>query len=153
MPDRTAPYPSYNYLVDLKGPRDPAKLLGGFSDVTGLTTETHMSEYRDGNEPKAHVRKIPGSYTVGPVTLKRGVVNSADLWDWMQQTRVQGAAAKRDVTITLRDEAGNPVQVYKLFNVSPSKISGPNLVGKGGADVAMEEFVLTPEDIEITPVS
>jgi phage tail-like protein len=153
MPDRTAPYPAYNYLIDLKGPRDPAKLLGGFSDVNGLTTETHISDYRDGNEPKAHTRKIPGSYTVGKVTLKRGVVNSSDLWDWIQQTRVKGVAAQRDVTITLRDEAGNPVQVYKLFNVSPSKISGPTLVAKGGGEVAMEELELTPEDIQITPAS
>jgi len=36
MATRTAPYPSYSFLVDLKGPRDPEKPLGGFSDVTGL---------------------------------------------------------------------------------------------------------------------
>jgi len=35
MADRTAPYPSYNYIVDIGG-RDPQKPLGGFSDVSGL---------------------------------------------------------------------------------------------------------------------
>jgi len=111
MADRTAPYPAYNYLVDLRGPRDPEKLLGGFSDVSGLTTEIHISEYRDGNEPEAHVRKVPGSHKVGDVTLKRGIVNSLDLWSWMQDTRTTGVAAQRDVTITLRDESSTPVQV------------------------------------------
>ena len=60
MADRTAPYPAYNYLVDLRGPRDPEKLLGGFSDVSGLTTEIHISEYRDGNEPDTvRIYQIP----------------------------------------------------------------------------------------------
>lgn len=153
MPDRTAPYPAYNYLVDLKSSRNPAQPLGGFSDVSGLNAEIHVSDYRDGNEAKAHVRKIAGSYTVGKVTCKRGVVNSSDLWDWITQAQTQGVGAQRDVTITLRDEGGNPVQIYKLFNVTPSKITGPTLAGKGGGDVAMEELELTPEDMQILPAS
>ncbi len=79
MANRTAPLPAYNYLVDLNGDRDPTKLLGGFSDVSGLETDIHISEYRDGNEVEPHVRKIPGSHKVGDVTLKRGVVDSSDL--------------------------------------------------------------------------
>jgi len=47
MPDRIAPYPSYKYLVDLKTSRKPDQPLGGFSDVSGLKTEIHISEYRD----------------------------------------------------------------------------------------------------------
>src|ERR1700722_19919690 len=153
MADRTAPYPAYNYLVDLKGPRDPAALLGGFSEVSGLTSEIHVSDYRDGNEVNPHVRKIPGSHTVGPVTLKRGVVNTKDLWDWITQTRTTGVDAARDVTITLRDESGARVQIYKLTNVYPSKHTGPTLSGKGGGEVSMEELVLTPEALEVSSVS
>lgn len=153
MADRTAPYPAYNYLVDLKGPRNPEKLLGGFSDVAGLNTEIHVSDYRDGNEVNPHVRKIPGAHTVGKVTLKRGVVNSSDLWDWIKQTRKHGVDGQRDVTITLRDEANNPVQLFKLFNVIPSKYTGPTLSGKGAGDVAMEELELTAEGLEITPAA
>lgn len=153
MPDRTAPYPAYNYLVDLKGPRDPEKLLGGFSDVSGLSTEIHISEYRDGNELQAHVRKIPGSHKVGDVSLKRGIVDSSDLWEWIVQTRTAGVAAQRDVTITLRDESNNPVQAWKLRNVVPMKYTGPTLAGKGSGDVAMEELVLSAEGLDITELS
>jgi phage tail-like protein len=150
---RTAPYPSYNYLVNLNGPRDPGKLLGGFSDVSGLTTETHISEYRDGNEAEAHVRKVPGSHKVGDVTLKRGVVDSSDLWAWITQTQTTGILAQRDIIITLLDEAGNPVQLWKLRNVVPMKYTGPTLAGKGGGEVAMEELVLSAEGFEIDPAS
>ena len=153
MANRTAPYPSYNFIVNLNGPRDPEKLLGGFSDVSGLSTEIHISEYRDGNEAEAHVRKVPGSHKVTDVTLKRGVVNSSDLWDWMTETRTTGILAQRDVVITLRDEAGNPVQSWKLRNVVPMKYNGPTLSGKGGGEVAMEELTLCAEGFEIAPAS
>jgi phage tail-like protein len=148
MPDRTAPYPAYNYLVDIGG-RDPNQPLGGFSDVSGLSTDIHMSEYRDGNEREPHVRKIPGSHKVGDVTLKRGIVNSSDLWSWISDTRTNGYSAKRDVTITLRDEANNPVQAWKLRSVAPMKYTGPTLAGKGAGDVAMEELVLSAEGFDI----
>jgi phage tail-like protein len=150
---RTTPLPGYNYIVDIKSARDPEQLLGGFSDVTGLTTEVHVSEYRDGNEKNPRVRKIPGAHTVGKVVLKRGIVNSQDLWDWMTQTRGTGVNAQRDVTITMRDEAGNSVQLFKLTNVVPSKYTGPTLSGKGAGDVAMEELELTAEGLEVAPAT
>jgi len=149
MATRTAPYPAYNYIVNLNGPRNPEQLLGGFSDVSGLNTEIHISEYRDGNEAESHVRKMPGSHKVGDVTLKRGVVDSSDLWAWITQTETTGVLAQRDVVITLRDEAGNSVQSWKLRNVVPMKYTGPTLAGKGGGEVAMEELVLSAEGFEI----
>lgn len=149
MATRTAPYPAYNYLVNLNGPRGADQLLGGFSDVSGLNTEIHISEYRDGNEKQPHVRKMPGSHKVGDVTLKRGVVDSSDLWAWITQTETTGVLAQRDVVITLRDEANNPVQSWKLRNVVPMKYTGPTLAGKGGGEVAMEELVLSAEGFEI----
>jgi phage tail-like protein len=151
MASRTAPYPSYNYIVNLNGPRDPGKLLGGFSDVSGLSTEIHISEYRDGNEAEPHVRKIPGSHKVGDVTLKRGVVDSSDLWAWITETEKTGILAQRDVIITLRDEASSPVQSWKLRGVVPMKYTGPTLAGKGGGEVAMEELVLSAQAFEISP--
>jgi phage tail-like protein len=150
MSNRTVPYPSYNYLVDLKGPRDPSKPLGGFSDVAGLKTELHISEYRDGNDLANYVHKFSGMHTTADVTLKRGVVDTSDLWDWISDARTNGASAQRDVTITLRDEANNPVQIYKLYSVTPKGYMGPTLSGKGAGDVAIEELVLAPETIEIT---
>jgi len=150
MPNRTAPYPSYNYLVDLKGSRDPEKPLGGFSDVAGLKTELHLSEYRDGNDKANYVHKYCGMHTTADVTLKRGLVDTSDLWDWITDARTNGSSAQRDVTITLRDEANNPVQVFKLYAVTPKGYTGPALSGKGAGDIAIEELVLAPETIEIT---
>jgi phage tail-like protein len=153
MPDRVVPFPNYSYLVDLKGPRKPDQPLGGFSEVSGIKTELHVSEYRDGNDPNPWVHKYSGLHTTGDVTLKRGVVDTSDWWDWITDARTNGASAQRDVTITLRDEANNPVQIFKLYNVVPKGYTSPPLNGKASGDLAIEELVLAPENIEVKPAN
>jgi phage tail-like protein len=147
MPSRVDPYHQFNFLVNL-GIRDPQQPLGGFSDVSGLTTELVVSEYRNGNAKENHVDKVSGLHKVGDVTLKRGIVNSMDLWQWIQDARTNGVDARKDVTITLRDEAQQPVQSWKLRGVVPLKYTGPTLAAKGG-DIAMEELVLSCQAFEI----
>jgi len=145
MIQRDTPYGAFNFVVDLGG--GPA---GGFSDVSGPVTEMTVAEYRNGSEPENHVRKVPGMHKVGDVTLKRGLIGSSDLFDWIKQTRTEGVKAKRTVTISLFDEARNgPVTVWLLRGVVPLKFTGPTLAGKGGGDVAMEELVLSCEGFEV----
>jgi phage tail-like protein len=146
---RTAPYPAYNYLVSIPGQVAWDQPLGGFSEVTGLKLEMHISEYRDGNDSSPHVRKYPGVHSVGDVTFKRGVVDSTTMWGWISNTRTNGYQAQLDITIMLRDEAGNPVQKYKLTNAVPKSFTGPALNGKGSGDVAIEELVVAAEGYEI----
>ena len=152
MPDRTTPYGAFNFVVNLNGPIGEDQPLGGWSDASGLSNEITIAEYRNGNEKPNHVRKIAGVHKVGDVTLKRGIVNSADLWSWITQTRTQGIAAKRTVVITLRDETGKSVQKWTLGGVLPMKYTGPTLAAKGGGDVAMEELVLSGESLETEAV-
>ena len=146
MANRTTPYGAFNYLVNFDG----GEVFGGFSDVSGIGTEVTIAEYRNGNEKENHVRKVAGIHKVSDVTLKRGILNSKSLFDWINQTRTQGPAAQRNVTITLLDEAHAPVQTWVLRGVVPMKYTGPTLAGKGGGDVAMEEIALSAEALEIT---
>jgi len=145
MPDqRQSPYSAFNFLVEFNG----QDISAGFSEVTGLSAEITMAEYRNGNDKENHVRKVPNISKVGDVTLKRGVIKSKDLWDWINLTRREGWAAQRNVIITLMDEANeNPVQRWTLQNTVPIKYTGPSLNAKGGSDVAMEELVLSAEGI------
>ncbi len=146
---RTHPYGAFNYLVKLGDDWDETALLGGFSDVSGIGTEMTIAEYRNGNEAENHVRKVSGIHKVSDVTLKRGIVNSKDLWDWIEDVRKNGPGAQRIATITMRDEAGNDVQTWKLRGTVPMKYTGPTLAAKGGGDVAMEELVLSAEGMDL----
>jgi phage tail-like protein len=148
MSDRATPYLGFNFIVALQsgGGTTP---VGGFSDVSGLSTEITVAEYRAGNFPENHSDKYPSVFKQGDVTLKRGVVKNKDIHDWVEAVRTTGVAAKRDsVVITLLDEARQPVASWTLRSVMPLKHTGPTLAAKGGADVAMEELVLSVEKIE-----
>lgn len=145
MATRTSPYGAFNFIVNIDG----GEIFGGFSDVSGIGNEITVAEYRNGNDKENHVSKIPGVHKVSDVTLKRGIVNSKTLWDWIKETRVNGPDAQRNVSITMLDEAQSPVQSWLLRGVIPMKYTGPTLSGKGGTDVAMEEIVLSAEGLEI----
>ena len=109
-----------------------ATTFGGFSDVSGIGTEITVAEYRNGNEKENHVRKVPGVHKVSDVTLKRGIVDSKSLLDWIKETRTTGAGGKKkSVTITLHDEAQAKVQSWVLADVIPMKYTGPTLAGEG----------------------
>ena len=144
MPDRTSPYGAFNFTVEVQGVE-----LGGFSDVSGLGTELTVAEYRNGNEKENHVRKVAGLHKVSDVTLKRGVINSATLWEWVEEARVAGPSAQKSVVITLQNESHEAVQSWVLRGVIPLKYTGPTLAGKGGGDVAMEEVVLSAEGFTV----
>ncbi len=146
MANRTTPYGAFNFLVNFDG----GELFGGFSDVSGIGTEVTVAEYRFGNDRENHVRKVAGVHKVSDVTLKRGILNSKTLFDWIAATRTQGPDAQKSVTITLLDESQKPVQSWVLRGVIPMKYSGPALAAKGGGDVAIEEVVLSAEALELT---
>jgi phage tail-like protein len=88
-------------------------------------------------------------HKVSDVTLKRGILNSKTLFDWIGATRINGPDAQKSVRITLLDESQKPVQAWVLRGAIPMKYTGPTLAGKGGGDVAMEEVVLSAEAMEL----
>ena len=147
---RDNPYGAFNFLVALGGDQgsgDEGSIIGGFSDVSGLGFEVQYAEYRNGNEKVNTVRKVQNTFKNTDVTLKRGLVGSTDLADWLKDIR-EGTIDPRTVTITLLDEARKPVATWKLLFAQATKWTGPTLAAKGGTETAMEELVLCHQGIE-----
>lgn len=141
---RDNPYGAFNFMVSLQDGQETS-IVGGFSDVSGLGREVNYSEYRNGNEPFNTVRKVANTYKSDDVTLKRGMVGSTALFEWLKAVG-DGEHDPRLVTITLLDEARNPVSSWELRNAQPKKWTGPTLAAKGGGEVAMEELSLVCEE-------
>lgn len=144
---RDNPYGAFNFLVVLGGDQGSgSEVVGGFSDVSGITTEIDYAEYRNGNEMFNTVRKIPNTHKQEDVTLKRGVIGSTDIFDWVKSV-ADGNKDTRNIDVILLDEARETVATWHLRNAQPKKWTGPALAAKGGTEVAMEEFVLCHEGI------
>ena len=146
--ERANPYAAFNFLVDL-GTGDTASTKAGFQEVSGLNTDITLADYRNGNDKENHVRKVSTMNKVGDVTLKRGLIGTLDLWAWVAEAR-NGSQEPRNVTIQLMDETReNPVMTWRLLNVRPMKYTVPTFNGKTASDVAIEELVLSCEDLLI----
>lgn len=144
---RERPYSQFNYLVDLTQGTDTPQ--AGFQDVSGLGMDITVAEYRAGNKKDNAPDKITTVYKVQDVTLKRGVIGSLDLYEWLDEVRNGSQNALRTVVITLQSEdRSTAAQQWKLTNARPIKYTGPSLSGKG-TDVAIEELVLASERMEL----
>ena len=121
--------------------------VAGFSEVVIGSTTTEAIDYREGNEP-ARVRKLSGLTKFGNVTLKRGVTDSLELFQWSQQI-VQGQlnANRKNVAIVVLGEGGEDRARFVISNAWPIKYDPSDLNAKGN-EVFIECLELVNEGIE-----
>jgi phage tail-like protein len=145
---RERPYTQFNFLVDL-GTGNTDGPQAGFQEISNIGMEVTVVEYRNGNEKENSVRKITGLNKCTDVTLKRGIIGSLDLYQWLNQIRNGDQSAYRNVVIHLQNEDHTSVvQTWKLILARIIKhTSGP--LNAKGTDVAMEEMVLAYERLEM----
>ena len=149
MPEkRDRPYVQFNFLVDL-GDGNTEGPDAGFQEISGIGMEVTVSEYRNGNSRENSVMKVTGMNKATDVTMKRGVIGSLNLYDWLHQIRNGDQNALRTVTIQLQNEDHSKVvQTWKLLRARIIKhTSGP--LNAKGTDVAMEELVVAYERLEM----
>jgi phage tail-like protein len=118
-----------------------------FSEVTGFDTTTDVIDYREGDEP-THVRKLPGLNKFGNVTLKRGVTDSMDLYNWYKDN-LAGKTRRETVAIVVLDEEGKDKARFQITDAWPSKYDPMDLNAKGN-DVSIETLELVNEGVERT---
>ena len=92
---------------------------------------------------------ITGLNKATDVTLKRGIIGSLNLYQWLNQIRNGDQGALRTVVIQLQNEDHTAVvQEWKLMRARIIKhVSGP--FNAKGTDVAMEELTLAYERLEM----
>lgn len=145
---RERPYAQFNFLVDLgTGSTDGPE--AGFAECSAITMSVDVVEYRNGNEKENGVRKLTGLQRVADVTLRRGMMGSLNLYQWLDQVRNGDQGALRTVTIQLLNEDHTAVvMTWKLVQARIVKhTSGP--FNARGSDVAIEEMTLSYERLEI----
>ncbi len=122
-----------------------------FSEVSGLTAEVEVVEYRGGFDPNPFVGKQPGLKKAGNVTLKRGIMDKAAaavLYERYAQAQT-AAFTREEVTISLLNSTRGIAMTWTLTQAWPVKIEGPGLKSTG-TDVAIESVELACEAIKVT---
>jgi phage tail-like protein len=139
--DRNDPYSAFNFLVAIDN-----VTVAGFSECTGLTTETDIIMYRTGAEDFT-MRKLPGLKKYTNIVLKRGYTKDKDLWTW-RKTVLDGKTDRKSGSITLLDEGRQVALRWNFREGWPSKWEGPAMNAKNN-EVAIESMEIAVEAIEL----
>ena len=142
MAQRTDPYSQFNFLIEIDG-----VVKGGFSECSGLTSDTNVIDYREGNEKQLTTRRLPGLMKYTNIVLKRGYTADTSLWNWRQDV-INGQISRTTGSIILLDDARNTALTWNFREGWPCKLEGPALNGKT-SEVAIETLEICHEGIEL----
>lgn len=125
------------------------QVVGAFRECTGLGSENEVVEYKaSGQKGEFVIKKVPGRLKWNNITLKRGITDAMDMWQWrklVEQGKISDA--RKNGTITMYNQQGDAVAKWNFTNAWPSKLSGPS-ANAGNNEVAIEELELTHEGYE-----
>ena len=138
---RNDPLASFNFIVTVENVR------AGFMEISGLTTETNIIEYREGDDIPT-MSKQAGLVKYGNIVLKRGyTTDSKELYAWRKSV-LDGKTQRRAGTITLLDEARQPALTWEFTDGWPAKWEGPAFNAKNN-DIAIEMIEVAHEGLTL----
>lgn len=117
-----------------------------FREASGFETSNEVIEHREvGPQGKQVVSKQPGNLKWSDITLKRGITDSLDLFNWRQQV-IDGkiSDARKDGSIVLYDATGSEISRFSFVRGWPSKWKGAD-VNVTSNDVSIEEITIAHE--------
>jgi phage tail-like protein len=140
--ERKDPFRNSRFKLEILGIEQ-----AGFSECTGLESTTDAVDYREGTDP-ATMRKLPGLTKHGNITLKWGVTDSDEIWEWRKLV-VDGKSkeASRNGSIVILDEEGTEQVRWNFRRAWPSKYKAADMNAKSN-DVAIDTLEITFEALE-----
>lgn len=122
------------------------QITGAFRECTGLGSENEVVEYKaSGPKGEFVIQKVPGRMKWNNVTLKRGITDALDLWDWrklVEEGKI--GEARKNGSIVMFNQEGTEIARWDLVNAWPSKLTGPT-ANAGSNEPAIEELEITHE--------
>jgi len=139
---RNDPYRNFRFRVVIDGIQTAA-----FADATIPDTSTEAVDYREGID-STHSRKLSGLTKFGNITLKKGLTDSMELYNWRKTIEEKGAVGNRkSLSIILIDEQGNEKAQWDIVEAWPIKYDVSALSAKGN-EVSIESIEMVHEGVK-----
>ena len=139
---RKDPYLGFRFRVEIDGIQTAA-----FSEASIPSSEVTSTDYREGTDPPV-VRKLSTMNSYGNLSLKKGLSESKELYNWNKQVQTTGAqGARKSISLILVDSVGKDKARWNIIEAWPTKyeVGGFNSTGK---DVMIETLDIVHEGIE-----
>src|SRR2546425_8605048 len=142
MAVRKDPYGNYNFLVELDG-----IIRAAFHEASGFDSSIEITEHREGGENITN-RKLPAMVKYSNITLKWGLADDRDLYDWHRQWATgDPAAARKSGSVILLDRQGQEKVRWNFKEAWPAKWTGPSYSAES-SELAIETLELAHEGLE-----
>jgi len=138
---RTDVYKGFNFLVEIDNIAQ-----AGFQEASGLDSSVAVIDYREGNGPNT-MQKLGGLTSFSPISLKRGVTDSKDLYQWHLNTVNGPTPDRRNGSIVLLDETGVEKMRWNFSKAWASKWTGPAFNASSNS-VAIESLEIQHEELK-----
>ena len=135
------PLVSAFFTIDFGG-----SVKGAFRECTGLGSENEVVEYKaSGDKGKFVMKKVPGRMKWNNITLKRGITNAMDMWQWRKQVEEgKVEAARKNGSIVMYNQSNEPIARWDFVQAWPNKLTGP-AANATNNEVGIEELEITHE--------
>lgn len=100
-----------------------------FTEMSGLQVETAVTEYEEGGN-NGFVHRLPGRTKVSNLTLKRGVTNSNEFFNWYMEI-LQGKIDTKNISVVMYDTRGTQLARWNFAKAYPVKWVGPQFAADG----------------------
>ena len=134
----TDPYRGFRFRVEIGGIQVAAFSEASVPDITVDTVE-----YREGTDP-IYKRPLSGLTSYGRLTLKKGLTDGMDLYNWQQQVSQLGstsASAQKNISLVLMDTDSSEKTRWNVINAWPVKYETSGL-NASSSDVLVETLEL-----------
>jgi phage tail-like protein len=141
MPD---PQNGFRFGVEIEGIIDAQ-----FTECSGFEMKIDVQEYKEGGM-NDFIHKMPGRKSFTNVTLKRGMSNSIELWQWLQRIATKQAKKeeKKNISIVMYDPKGAEALRWDLTNAFPIKWTSPSMQSAESA-ILIESLELTYDEFTL----
>lgn len=114
-----------------------------FSECSGLSATVETGKWQEGGLNHT-TYKFPGRADYGNLTLKHGMTDSPELYDWFLSVVQGGRKCRKNITVKLvvpnnETSQQEPLRVWQLLSAFPVKWSAPSLQA-GSNGIAIESL-------------
>lgn len=135
------PLMSFRFRVEIGG-----IITAHASEVTGLQVDTEIEQYEEGGV-NDFVHQLPKRTKYPHLTLKRGITERDELWEWHQEV-VSGKFKRKSGAIIIMDITGNKEKWrWNFHDAYPVKWTGPDFKADSNT-VAFETVELAHNGIK-----